>query len=465
MRTDFAHGRLADPQLRDADAILRACVHCGFCLATCPTYLLLGDELDSPRGRIYLAKTMLESGKPATAPAVKHLDRCLTCLSCMTTCPSGVHYAHLIQQAREHIERTYVRPWPERLLRRGLATIIPNPMLFRLAALAGRLVRPVARPFTRLLRPRVRAMLTNTPRRIAGPSWVDRPQVIPAEGERRLRVVLLAGCAQQVLRPEINEATVRVLTRHGCEVVIARGAGCCGAILHQLEFAERAKALAVANIRAWRRELEMGDLDAIVFNASGCGVAIRDYGHLLREDPEWAAPAARIAALGRDVTEVLLELGLRSSVAKRDEVGDLSRSVHDAARARPAHAVERTADAGRLRRLGACGSAYLLRLCRHLLGTAAGTVRGATRTQACRHRRDGTFGRRHRQHRVHHPTVRRQRCTSHAHSRTARLGNRWSAAPRHRVNGPYEGSPGSSGRLPPPLRRQFRRAPMISSRV
>lgn len=314
MRTDFAHGRLADPQLRDADAILRACVHCGFCLATCPTYLLLGDELDSPRGRIYLAKTMLESGKPATAPAVKHLDRCLTCLSCMTTCPSGVHYAHLIQQAREHIERTYVRPWPERLLRRGLATIIPNPMLFRLAALAGRLVRPVARPFTRLLRPRVRAMLTNTPRRIAGPSWVDRPQVIPAEGERRLRVVLLAGCAQQVLRPEINEATVRVLTRHGCEVVIARGAGCCGAILHQLEFAERAKALAVANIRAWRRELEMGDLDAIVFNASGCGVAIRDYGHLLREDPEWAAPAARIAALGRDVTEVLLELGLRSSV-------------------------------------------------------------------------------------------------------------------------------------------------------
>lgn len=314
MRTDFAHGRLADPQLRDADAILRACVHCGFCLATCPTYLLLGDELDSPRGRIYLAKTMLESGKPATAPAVKHLDRCLTCLSCMTTCPSGVHYAHLIQQAREHIERTYVRPWPERLLRRGLATIIPNPMLFRLAALAGRLVRPVARPFTRLLRPRVRAMLTNTPRRIAGPSWVDRPQVIPAEGERRLRVVLLAGCAQQVLRPEINEATVRVLTRHGCEVVIARGAGCCGAILHQLEFAERAKALAVANIRAWRRELEMGDLDAIVFNASGCGVAIRDYGHLMREDPEWAAPAARIAALGRDVTEVLLELGLRSSV-------------------------------------------------------------------------------------------------------------------------------------------------------
>lgn len=322
MRTEFADGRLADPHLRDADAILRACVHCGFCLATCPTYLLLGDELDSPRGRIYLAKTMLESGKPATAPAVKHLDRCLTCLSCMTTCPSGVHYGHLIQQAREHIERTYVRPWPDRLLRRALATIAPNPMLFRLAALAGRLVRPLARPFARFLRPRARAMLGNTPQRIAGPSWVDRPQVIPAEGERRLRVALLSGCAQQVLRPEINEATVRVLTRHGCEVVIARGAGCCGAILHQLEFAERAKALAKANIRAWGRELESGDLDAIVFNASGCGVAIRDYGHLLRADPEWAEPAARISSLARDVTEVLLELGLQTPVLS--EIGSVT---------------------------------------------------------------------------------------------------------------------------------------------
>lgn len=313
MRTDFVEGRLTDPRLREADGILRTCVHCGFCLATCPTYLLLGDELDSPRGRIYLAKTMLETGQPATAPVVKHLDRCLTCLSCMTTCPSGVNYAHLIGQAREHVERTYTRPLPDRLLRRTLAAIVPNPMLFRLAGLAGKVARPMLRPFARLLPPRARAMLANAPRRVAGPSWVDRPQIVPAEGERRMRVALLAGCAQQVLRPEINESTVRVLTRHGCEVVIAEGAGCCGAILHQLEYAEKATALAKINITAWRRELQTSGLDAIVFNASGCGVAIRDYGHLLAGDPDWAEPAARIASLSRDITEVLLELGLRPS--------------------------------------------------------------------------------------------------------------------------------------------------------
>jgi glycolate oxidase iron-sulfur subunit len=314
MRTEFAEGRLRDPRLREADAILRTCVHCGFCLATCPTYLLLGDELDSPRGRIYLAKTMLESGKPATAPVVKHLDRCLTCLSCMTTCPSGVDYAHLIEQAREHIEHTHARPWRDRLLRRTLATIVPNPGLFRIAALAGRIARPLMRPFSRWLPSHARAMLTNAPRRIGTPSWVDRPQVIPAEGERRMRMALLAGCAQQVLRPEINEATVRVLTRHGCEVVIARGAGCCGAVLHQLEYAEKARASAKINIEAWRGELETGGLDAIVFNASGCGVAIRDYGHLLAGEADWMKPAAQIATLARDVTEVLLTLGLKPSV-------------------------------------------------------------------------------------------------------------------------------------------------------
>ncbi len=313
MRTEFAAGRLSHPSLREADAILRTCVHCGFCLATCPTYLLLGDELDSPRGRIYLAKTMLESGRPASEPAVKHLDRCLTCYSCMTTCPSGVDYAHLVERAREHVEHTYSRPSRDRLLRRCLATIVPNPLFFRFAALAGRIARPFLRPVTRWLPQRFMAMLVNAPRRIGSPSWVDRPQTIPAEGERRMRVALLTGCAQQVLRPEINEATVRVLARHGCEVVIARGAGCCGAILHQLEYAERAKVFARTNIAAWCREIEADGLDAVVFNASGCGVAIRDYGHLLADEPALAEQAARIADLGRDVTEVLLELGLKPS--------------------------------------------------------------------------------------------------------------------------------------------------------
>ena len=231
MRTDFAEARLADPRLREANAILRTCVHCGFCLATCPTYLLLGDELDSPRGRIYLAKTMLEQGKPATAPVVKHLDRCLTCLSCMTTCPSGVHYGHLVD-ARSRAHRADLQP---AAAGPAAAAVRGDDRAASGAVPAGRARRPVrAGRSPGCCRGPLKSMIVTAPRRIGSPSWVDRPQVIPAEGTRRLRVALLAGCAQQVLRPEINEATVRVLTRHGCEVVIARGAGCCGAIMHQL---------------------------------------------------------------------------------------------------------------------------------------------------------------------------------------------------------------------------------------
>jgi glycolate oxidase iron-sulfur subunit len=310
MRTNFSEAMLDDPKIREANEILRTCVHCGFCLATCPTYLLLGDELDSPRGRIYLAKEMLEGGRPPTAPVVKHLDRCLTCLSCMTTCPSGVHYGHLIARARAHIEETYVRPWPDRLLRRLLATVVPSPFLFRLASLGGWF----GRPFARLMPGRMRTMVASAPGRIGAPSWVDRPQVVAAEGIRRKRVALLSGCVQQVLRPEINEATVRLLTRHGCEVVIAEGVGCCGGIVHQLGWEERARAAAKANVAAWWRVVENGGLDAIVFNASGCGVSLKEYGHLLRDDPEWAERAARISALCRDVSEVLLDLGLEPAV-------------------------------------------------------------------------------------------------------------------------------------------------------
>lgn len=312
MLTNFSEAALADPQVREANTILRTCVHCGFCLATCPTYLLLGDELDSPRGRIYLAKEMLERGGAPTAPVVKHLDRCLTCLSCMTTCPSGVHYGHLIARARAHIEETYARPWPDRLRRRLLATVVPNPLLFRLMSAAALL----ARPFARLLPGGLRAMVANAPKRVNAPSWVDRPQVIAAEGTRRKRVALLSGCVQQVLRPEINEATVRLLTRHGCEVVIAEGAGCCGAVFHQLGLEARAKAAAKANIAAWWRAIEDGGLDAIVFNASGCGVALKDYEHLLRDDPEWAERAARVSTMCHYVSEILVGVGLKPAVVE-----------------------------------------------------------------------------------------------------------------------------------------------------
>ncbi len=316
MRTEFTDAQLADAGVKEANDILRSCVHCGMCTATCPTYLLLGDELDSPRGRIYLAKTMLESGKPATRGVVKHLDRCLTCLSCMTTCPSGVHYAHLVDRARVHIEKTYTRPLPERLLRRLLATVVPNPTLFRLSLMGGWL----GRPFQRFMPGRLKGMVGMAPAKLAKPSHVDKPQVFAAEGPRRMRVALLSGCAQPVLRPEINEATIRLLTRHGCEVVVAKGAGCCGAVVHHMGQEKASQAAARANVAAWTREMDSGGLDAVVFNASGCGVSLKDYGHLLRADPKWSDAAGHISAISKDISEILLELGLNKRTVPTGQV-------------------------------------------------------------------------------------------------------------------------------------------------
>jgi glycolate oxidase iron-sulfur subunit len=310
MQTTFSLAQLADPDTRESEKILRACVHCGFCTATCPTYLLLGDELDSPRGRIYLIKDMLENAKPASPRVVTHIDRCLSCLACMTTCPSGVHYMHLVDHARRYIEQTYTRPWPDRLLRRLLALVLPRPGLFRLALLGARL----GRPLRKLMPARLAGMLALAPARLPSASPVDRPQVFAAEGERRARVALLSGCAQQVLAPEINEATIRLLNRHGVEVVVAERAGCCGALVHHMGQEAQALASARANIDAWERERERGGLDAVIINASGCGTTVKDYGFMLREDPAYAEKAARIAALAKDVTEFLAGLGLRPPV-------------------------------------------------------------------------------------------------------------------------------------------------------
>jgi glycolate oxidase iron-sulfur subunit len=316
MQTTFSLAQLADPDVRESEKILRSCVHCGFCTATCPTYVLLGDELDSPRGRIYLIKDMLENAKPASARTVLHIDRCLSCLACMTTCPSGVHYMHLVDHARRYIEETYTRPWPDRLLRRVLALVLPWPGLFRFALRAGAL----GRPFRHLLPGRLAGIMALTPRRLPAPSAVDRPQVFAAEGERVARVALLSGCAQQVLAPEINEATIRLLTRHGVEVVIAEGAGCCGSLVHHIGREVQALASARANIDAWEREREQGGLDAVIINASGCGTTVKDYGFMLREDPAYAAKAARIAGLAKDVSEFLAELGLRPPVRQSELV-------------------------------------------------------------------------------------------------------------------------------------------------
>jgi glycolate oxidase iron-sulfur subunit len=306
MQTHFSPAQLEDPDIREADGILRKCVHCGFCIATCPTYVLLGDELDSPRGRIYLVKDMLERGKSAPPTAVRHLDRCLTCLACMTTCPSGVNYMRLADIARGRIARDVRRPGIERILRALLTLVLPRPGLFRLALLGAKLLRPLKA----LLPGRLGVMTAMTPARLPAPSAVDRPQVFPAQGPRLKRVALMTGCAQQVLRPSINEATVRLLTRLGCEVVVAEGAGCCGALAHHIGDTASAEAAARANVAAWEEAMASGGLDAIIVNASGCGTTVKDYAFLLRHDPEWAARGTDVAKLARDVSEWVAELGL-----------------------------------------------------------------------------------------------------------------------------------------------------------
>ena len=325
MQTSFTLAQLADPDVAEADKILRACVHCGFCTATCPTYVLLGDELDSPRGRIYLIKDMLENDRPATAEVVKHIDRCLSCLACMTTCPSGVHYMHLVDHARVHIEETYRRPWTDRVMRAVLAAVLPYPARFRAALAAGwlpgriaaffsggsppRKAVPVGSGLSGTLR-RLVAMLSLVPSRRPARTAYEGPRVIPPEGARKGRVVLLQGCAQAVLAPSINEAAIRLLTRHGIEVVLAAGEGCCGALVHHMGREDQALNSARANIDAWTREIENGGLDAIIITASGCGTTIKDYGFMLRADAADAEKAARVSALALDISEYLARVGL-----------------------------------------------------------------------------------------------------------------------------------------------------------
>ncbi len=334
MKTEFSLEQLADPDIAEADKILRACVHCGFWTATCPTYVLLGDELDSPRGRIYLIKEMLEKNRPPTQEVVKHIDRCLSCLSCMTTCPSGVNYMHLVDQARVRIERDFRRPLIDRVLRTLLAWILPQPKLFRASMWLARLGRPLAALLpepkipsaTPTLARRIKAMLALAPGRLPAPGPAGG-SVFPALGERRGRVALLQGCAQQVLAPRINQAAINVLTRHGIEVVLVKDEQCCGALTHHLGHDRDALARARANIAVWRAEAERGGLDAILVTTSGCGTVIKDYGYLLREDRDFASSAAQISALAKDITEYLEGIELQS---KRPQNGGFVVAYHAA---------------------------------------------------------------------------------------------------------------------------------------
>ncbi|NNU61940.1 glycolate oxidase subunit GlcF [Ochrobactrum soli] len=309
MQTHFSPDQLRDASVQESEKILRKCVHCGFCTATCPTYVTLGNELDSPRGRIYLIKDMLENGRPADEEVVRHVDRCLSCLSCMTTCPSGVNYMHLVDHARAHIEKTYKRPFMNRFLRGVLAQVLPYPGRFRAALKLAKLGKPFAPLLCKsdALKP-MAAMLDLAPQSL--PAAVPVETISAAKGEKRGRVAILNGCAQPVLNPGINAATLRLLNRFGIEVVTPKGEGCCGSLVHHMGREEQALEQARHNVDVWMREIEAGGLDAIIVTASGCGTTIKDYGYMLRLDPAYQDKAARVSALAKDITEYLTLIDL-----------------------------------------------------------------------------------------------------------------------------------------------------------
>jgi glycolate oxidase iron-sulfur subunit len=307
MQTRFDPATLRDPDMATSEAVIRKCVHCGFCTATCPTYVLLGDELDSPRGRIYLMKEMLENEQTPTAHVVKHIDRCLSCLSCMTTCPSGVNYMHLVDHARAYIAERYKRPFADRAFRALLAWVLPHPRRFRFALRLARLARPAAAVVAKVeaLAP-MAAMLALAPLALPKPASSRSAVIQGAKG----RVALLAGCAEPVLRPEFQAAAVRLINRAGYDVIYAPGEGCCGALVHHMGRQAEALAAARRNVDAWTREIEGEGLSAILVTASGCGTALKDYGFLLRNDTDYAEKAARVSALAQDVSEFLLQADL-----------------------------------------------------------------------------------------------------------------------------------------------------------
>jgi glycolate oxidase iron-sulfur subunit len=312
LQTQFAPEALADPHIRELEGILRSCVHCGFCTATCPTYVTLGDERDSPRGRIYLIKDLLETGRKIEAEDVWPIDHCLSCLSCMTTCPSGVDYRRLIDDARVRVEETYTRPLGDRLLRAALVRILPSPGAFRAAlrlASLGRLFQPVLALLPGL-GPRLAAMLELAPRTLPAAATATGIFAPAAPPVVRRRMALLTGCAQSVLAPEINAAAIRLLNRAGIEVVVPKDEGCCGSLAHHMGYEQRALGEARRDIDAWIREIEGDGLEAIVVTASGCGSTIKDYGYMLRDDPAYTEKAGRVAALAKDISEVAAALDL-----------------------------------------------------------------------------------------------------------------------------------------------------------
>lgn len=306
MQTQFTDQQRLDPDVSRSESIIRRCVHCGFCNATCPTYVLLGDELDGPRGRIYLIKEMLENGAKPTAEVVRHIDRCLSCMACMTTCPSDVNYMHLVDHARVYIEDNYDRPWRDRFWRWLLVSVLPYRRRFSAALKLGRLARPAARVLqaSKWLEPAA-AMLKLIPSQ--GKFEKQQPGVV---SRKRGAVLLLEGCAEPVLAPHVREATVRLLNRAGYEVLPVPGEACCGSMHHHLGMESRSKAAAKRMVELWSEATAKSGVAAILTTVSGCGTTLRNYGYMLQDNPSHKDRAKRVSSLVCDVGEFFVKVGL-----------------------------------------------------------------------------------------------------------------------------------------------------------
>lgn len=314
MHTNFSKAQLNNDRIAEADRILKRCVHCGLCTAVCPTYVLLGDERDSPRGRIYLIKDMFERKTAPTAEVRYHVDRCLSCLSCTTTCPSGVDYMHLVDIARAHLAENGHQNFKKRMIKWLLARTLPHPRRFRWALKLVPLGRPLAPVFAKLGLKEVEAMMKLAPNAMLPSSKYSGPGTAATNQERRARVILPTGCVQKVVRPDINDATIRLLARRGIDVVVPPSSGCCGALVHHMGNESEALSQVKRNIDAWIKEMDRAPVNAIVSNASGCGTMVKDYAHLLRNDPDYAEKAAEVSKIAKDVTELLSEFPLGAPV-------------------------------------------------------------------------------------------------------------------------------------------------------
>jgi glycolate oxidase iron-sulfur subunit len=303
MQTTFTESQLKNKENKSSEKIIRKCVHCGMCNATCPTYGINGDELEGPRGRIYLIKDMLENNKPANKKIAQHIDSCLSCYSCMTTCPSGVNYMHLIDHGRNSVEETYKRPFIERTFRNILSFVLPRPKVFLTLAILTKFIKPLSFLMPKFLKNSLNLM----PDKIPSKKIKTQKIYSPLNGKKISRVALLTGCVQRVISPEINEATIRLLNRHNVEVVVMPDIECCGSLNHHLGKEDDAHQDFINNINTWYEEHQKGNLDAILSNTSGCGTTMKDYGFIFKDDEKMKKKAKVISDLTKDVTEYLNE--------------------------------------------------------------------------------------------------------------------------------------------------------------